>query len=278
MKKKIQTKELDFSNSSLYLDKLKEFEIEPNFFCSLEYFQKSGCQESHNNLILGVWDAEGNALLPMIDLNHKSLHGYIPDNGIWADLPGYQPLYYNQATGQSRFMDYQYIYDPKQFLDMQGGQWAVFRKNSRKFPRRYGEDRLQFATDMDPFRVEVFSTDVIKNFDVDTIYDPAVMIRYLFFGMNRLFILDNCSLRILAVSIWDENYKYINYRFCLCQDEPFLSEYARLKFYEYMAQNTNNCNPKGKLINDGGVLDKPSLKAFKDKMNPLKIDKIHSWF
>jgi hypothetical protein len=34
---------------------------------------------------------------------------------------------------------------------------------------------------------------------------------------------------------------------------------------------------QNKLVNDGGVLDNPNIKAFKDKMNPVRVREVYQW-
>jgi hypothetical protein len=80
--------------------------------------------------------------------------------------------------------------------------------------------------------------------------------------------------QIVAMNVWDENYKYINYRFCLVKsDERYLDEFCRFLFYTDM-----DVYFQRKLINDGGVLGSSGLEFFKDKMNPLRKRTVYSYF
>ena len=265
-------KDLASTKKSRYLQALEQFEIIPNFWCSMEYFAKAGYYEVTDGRIVGIFDADDSAILPLINTNVGLVSHHIPEGGIWADLVD-SPLDSRiDAAPRKTFLDYQYIYDPADFWNMEGKQWAVFRKNSRKFPKRFGEPDSGFilSRSVDIPKIEKFADSSLSNLKDDVIHDFDVMMKYLFFGENRLFTSDINSHEILGVSIWDENYKYINYRYCLCMPEPFLGEYLRLGFYKYISQYH-------KLVNDGGVLDRPGLKAFKDKLNPVTIDRIHSW-
>jgi len=59
------------------------------------------------------------------------------------------------------------------------------------------------------------------------------------------------------------------YRYCIADpDEPFLDEFMRLLFYQR--------NAAGKLVIDGGVLGRPGLERFKDKLNPVKKRPVYS--
>ena len=62
------------------------------------------------------------------------------------------------------------------------------------------------------------------------IYDDQVMAEYLFYGNNRK-ILRSVSGRVYGLNVWDENFKYINYRYCVCGKSDFISEYMRWLFY-----------------------------------------------
>jgi hypothetical protein len=77
----------------------------------------------------------------------------------------------------------------------------------------------------------------------------------------------------MAVNAWDENWQYINFRFCIIrQGEPFLDEFARWLFY-----TDGQIQAKNKLVNDGGTLGNPGLEHFKDKLNPVHKRKVYSW-
>jgi hypothetical protein len=264
---------------SKYLTTLEQFNIQPNFWCSREYFEKASFHEKEVYVFeeraeaLFVLDSEDSVILPPLNLTNGEIYQFIPIVGIWADLVGFNPKKTVFPKWKMKFLDYNYIYDPAEFKEMKGRKWTTFRKNSRKFPRRYGEENLVWA-DFIPVEEEIkeFAGEVLERISSDFIHDAHVMLRYLLNGENRAFLLDEESGKILAMNIWDENHCYINYRYAFCVGEPFLSEYVRLCFY----QMVNEKYP-GKLVNDGGVLDRPSLESFKDKLNPVEKLKIYSW-
>jgi hypothetical protein len=261
---------------SRYLKALREFDIEPNFWCSEEYFKHAEFCEfirtlpDGDELSVVVTDPDDeHAVFPLFNLTQGRVHPVVPGGGIWADLVGFQP---NPLPSRGpKFLDYNYIYDPKEFQEMRGKKWMTFRKNSRKFPRRYGEHKVAWLPLRPREEISAFASEVLS-FMPDEIHDAEVLLKYLFDGENRLFLFDIPAHKILAVNIWDENYKYINYRYALCINEPFLSEYIRLCFYKMVDERY-----PGKFVNDGGVLDRPLLKEFKDKLNPVKVKKIYSW-
>lgn len=263
---------------SEYLKGLERAEIKPNFWCSEEYFKKALFREEEvfhlkgKKEIILVVDSGDNVIFPPLNLTDGGLYPLVPKNGIWADLVGFSPKKSASPKFQMEFLDYNYIYDPKEFEEMKGNRWATFRKNSRKFPRRHVERKFFWLHQAPEDDIKEFAGKVLENVSSDVIHDAQVILQYLFEGENRAFLVHEESREILAVNIWDENYRYVNYRYAFCVDEPFLSEYIRLCFYQMM-----NKKYPGKWVNDGGVLDRPSLKQFKDKLNPVEVNKIYSW-
>jgi hypothetical protein len=85
-------------------------------------------------------------------------------------------------------------------------------------------------------------------------------------------LINNDSGKVLGINIWDLNDTYINYRYCFCSNEPFLSEYMRLLFY-----TDPEILSTGKLVNDGGCLGNDNLKAFKKKLNPISVREVSSY-
>ena len=103
---------------------------------------------------------------------------------------------------------------------------------------------------------------------INVVLDNA---KEIFEGENRRFLRSKKG-KIYGLNIWDENFQYINYRYCICGKEDFISEYMRLLFYtDSVILN------KGKLVNDGGVLDNPKLRFFKDKLNPMQVKERRTW-
>ena len=259
-----------------YLNWLEKLKISPNFWCSAEYIHRARLSEilqSWNRwLSIEATETDRAVMFPIIDV----LNGCLTNDKreIWADFEGWE------GEGlKPEFLDYEYIYNPKEFLTLTGGKWATFRKNSRKFPSRFkGSLRYDW--------VQIYSHHFSNSEESLTglllrwlagqgenteIYDDEVMLDYLKNGWNRKILWDEDG-SIHGINIWDENYKYINFRYCFCRKEEFLSEYMRLLFYTdpYIQE-------RNKLVNDGGTLDNPDLKFFKDKLNPLKVREVRSW-
>ena len=243
---------------SNYLQLLEDNQMIPNFWCSREYFQKAGLEEIDREGILYVYDDDVLVFPPI------SSKGILkdPSEMVWCDLEG---LEFTTMGYVSEFLDYEYIYDPKTFLTMEGKSWMVFRKNSRKFPRRVNEE-LEYVSDISNRRAESIFLEWLNIQERKEIYDDETMIKFIFEGENRRFLRSKKG-KIYGLNIWDENFQYINYRYCICGKEDFISEYMRLLFYtDSVILN------KGKLVNDGGVLDNPKLRFFKDKLNPMNYN------
>jgi len=251
-----------------YLRLLESKKIRPNFWCSEEYFDKAGFKEIRGGATsrpsVTIEDADGQLILP--PLNTIPGTGWLPlEKNVWAGLNGFEPI-----DGAKKFLDSEYIYDPTAFLDMRGKKWQTFRKNCRKFPKRH---RLRFTynllTHPPRHKVVEFVNYWMGASTWDEFHDAEVMIKYIYEGKNREVLVDYTG-DIHGINIWDESYMYINYRYCLCVNLPFLSEYMRYLFYINKAG-------QAKLINDGGILDRPELKRFKDKLNPVQVNDVYSW-
>ena len=168
------------------------------------------------------------------------------------------------------FLDYQYIYDPKNFLDLSGGTWKVFRKNIRKYPDRVGEFNLEYRK-LSPREFEKDIEELVLNWgEGRDLYDVEALVRYAFQGENRYALLRHG--KVVGLNIFDENFKFINYRYCIDDGTPFLNEYMRYLFY-----TSDEILKKQKLVNDGGSLDNEGLRKFKLRLNPVHIGYVYSY-
>lgn len=252
-----------------YLRRMEELKIEPNFWVNRDYLQL--CLVESHEADGWVWlEDDGVCLFPPLPCEPISFDKLInyPVDEVWSDFANRG----HPSFGETEFLDWEYIFDPSDFLDMSGGKWMTFRKNSRKWPRdrdwwwggRSADDSEERLL------VEWFSG------REDTVYDPEIIAYYVLNPslptVRRGYLYDKQGLA--AVNVWDENYFYINFRFCICRQEDgrFLDEFARLQFYLLMCDRS-----KGKLVNDGGALDSEGLERFKDKMNPRRKRQVSSW-
>jgi hypothetical protein len=255
---------------------LKKGNITPNFYVSAEYFEKAGLKEESSEVspISFVMDEDW-MVFPPINTKTFQLEALVfIGQKVWSDFPEWKP-----EGWEPKFLDLEYIYDPTDFLCMEGGKWQVFRKNCRKWPNRtkgnfhYHSIAKSFDVERMNEKLSIVLENWLESKSVDDkIMDDDVLLKYLFYGENRKILYDNTTWKIKGINIWDENYKYINYRYCICQPEEFLSEYMRWLFY-----TDSFIFNKNKLVNDGGVLDSSNLKKFKDKMNPLQVREVNSW-
>lgn len=256
-----------------YLTLLGQSGIAPNFWTSQAYLERAGAQEcTKGNLI---WlEADEVPLFPALSFSGTMApmeHWPVPY--CWSDFEGF-----TADTPDKELLDYEYIYGPRRFETMSGGTWATFRKNCRKFPNR--NPGSVYGRTVEPLELELVG--LLQRWasrfnEEDTIHDFSVILKYIEdvkhganFGWKTLRLEDGF---LVGINIWDRSWKYINFRYCFCdQDYPFISEYMRWLFYTDPAIVAQK-----RLICDGGVVDRPDLKAFKEKMNPLRVREVYTW-
>jgi hypothetical protein len=235
---------------------MRELGVEPNFFMSEEYLlHKRITPATQSNGLWGlVEDGEDGWFLPPLNGAGQLATG----ESVYAGLPN---------VAGSLFVDYQFIYDPQRFQDLSGGCWAVYRKNIRKWPRRssvgycYRELNSQ-DEDQVADLLEVWCR------GNSAIYDPEAIARAALFGQYRWGLFSGDVL--VGLNTCDLNWKYINFRVCIDSGQPFLQEYLRHCFY-----TSDFVQELDKLVNDGGCLGSESLRKFKMKLNPLRVDRIY---
>jgi len=238
-----------------YLETLERFRIDPNFWCSEEYFEAAGWETYTSGGSVYVSDSEGHLMLPPIELKTGIVHHCsVP---VWSSLPG---------LSSGEFLDYNFLYMPALFRNLTGGDVAVFRKNSRKFAARHPELTLLYR--------EATPTDDLSALMVSwlegrerIVQDADVILKYIDSGKNRWVLVDQNG-AIYGVNIWDSNHRFVNYRYCFCYPGQFLSEYMRLLFYTHIGDD--------KLVNDGGCLGDDNLYHFKMKLRPFRVFKVFS--
>jgi hypothetical protein len=252
---------------------LKKYEIPPNFFCSDEFFHRSNIEEVEQNGYV-YWEGDNWIVCPPIEEKTGKLidsREFEFKNGIWSSFQNWNP----SIDCKKSFLDFEYLYNPRDFLDLSGGKWQVFRKNIKKFPGRYGKSPLKYEI---PNRLidkkgTVFVIAQINDLLIswlegnpgrNVIEDAEVLHNFILNGDNRKILIDK-DLNILGVNVWDYNYRYINFRFSICRPYKFLSEYLKYLFYTdpiiYYA-NT--------IVNDGGTMGNENLEKFKNKLNPVE--------
>jgi hypothetical protein len=252
----------------LYLKIMEEVGLSPNFWCSKDYLKLIGAKQVQKNGWVWIED-DSMCLFP-------PLYTYSPDtfktlgiSSIWSDFNGM----HKNKVGSFTFLDYEFIYDPKDFHILSGRKWAKFRKNSRKW-----QNRAKVPVEYVKVKDERFNdgiTEILSDWlDVKgrggEIHDGEALVDAALTYPNRAVLYTESMDKVWGLNIWDENYKYVNYRWVIAEiDEEYLDEYMRLWFYKTL--------PGDKLVNDGGCLDNQNLYRFKKSLNPVEINSIYSW-
>lgn len=250
----------------------------PNFFVSFPYLAASKARLCSTDNWLWI-EADGMCLFPPVALACPT-DWPPPVDFVWSDfddengtedaapiMEGYEPS----------VLDWEYVYDPSNFEEdrLVGGKWATFRKNVRKWPRRFPNSKLVVLAKPEEENERVY--DLVANWlerKEDEAEDPEVLVTLALYpppGTAHMYVVDDRD-RIAAMAIWDLNWYYINARFLIAREDPFLDEYARLSFYRYCARTF-----PGRLVNDGGTLGKEGLERFKDRLHPIRKRRVFSW-
>lgn len=250
-------------NINRYLKTVEHLQIIPNFWMSEEYLLKSQALwvEDIYRGLYGFKVEDKNAeewLLPPLN----SVEQFSQEIPVFAGIPEICPPF-------AKFLDYQFVYDPKNFQNMEGHKWQTFRKNIRKYPKRTEGCKVYLSIKEKRWYDQIVS--LLSRWGEDhDVFDPDTLVRFALQGDNRkgLFVEGH----LVGLNIWDENHHYINFRYCLDDGSSFLNEYMRYLFYtdqEIIKQN--------KPVNDGGALDSEHLYRFKEKLNPVQILKVYSY-
>jgi len=229
--------------------------VHPNFWTSKDYLHYSETPWIEKDGLSGWWD-ETEWLIPPLDNFGCFVTAGVNVYAGW-------PQMHNEDT--DKFVDHQFVYNPQDFLKMEGHSWQTFRKNVRKFPRRNSGD-LQYRRFDNEEGLEKL---LVLWAQGRTIFDPDTMVRTIMRSPNRKgLFLNDC---LIGVNVWDENWMYVNYRYCIDDSSGFLNEYLRWRFY-----TDEEILNKTKLVNDGGSLDSDTLYRFKMKLNPVTVWKVYS--
>lgn len=256
-----------------YLTLLAQSRILPNFWVSPAYLERAGAQEYESGDLIWL-EADGVPLFPPLSFSGKiAPMEQWPVPYCWSDFEGF-----TADTEHKELLDYEYLYAPANFKSMVGGKWATFRKNCRKYPTRNPGSTYNRDTEPTVDELVLLLQRWAAKFDEeDTIHDFPIILRYIEniehqsnFGWKTL---RSKYGELIGINIWDRNWKYINFRYCFCdQSIPFLSEYIRWLFYTDPVIVSQN-----RLVCDGGVLDRPELKSFKEKLNPYRVREVYTW-
>jgi hypothetical protein len=251
-----------------FLELVKEKNHLPNFWMSREYIEKAGLVWSKGPNNLSGWRQDAGCVDEWFFPPLNSDLEFVLDVPIYA---GFVLSFSNRSN--STFLDKQFIYDPMDFDPdkMVGKKWAVFRKNARKWPTRSSSPCAyclweSLNPDFQKVCTEQLQT-ILESWSASkghVIYDPETFAKFALFGENRAVLISDNQLK--GLNVWDENFKYINFRICMDVGEPFLNEFLRYLFYNHPVIKLSN-----KLVNDGGCLDLQGLHRFKTKLNPTNV-------
>jgi hypothetical protein len=259
-----------------YLERARKIGVKPNFYLSEPYLELVGAECDELGTGLCIIDC-GMILFPFIINDKLSLDNSFnfnqSDFWVWSDLG----IVISEDIYQRKFLDYEYIFNPMYFDHMEGGEWKVFRKNVRKWPRENPNWKYVTYDKLHRFQhfhhIHELIIEWLKG-KKDDCQDAEFLANFAHFsslsGINRKYLISNGKL--VGINAWDENWEYINYRICMVdKSQPFLDEFMRYCFY-----TDPDIRRRKKWVNDGGVLDNPDLEKFKDKLNPLIKKKIYS--
>ncbi len=243
-----------------YVNRAQQLGICPNFWLSIDYlrFQEDARLEENGQM---MWVQEGDmAIFPPLPI-----HGRLGDI-VWPLADGFQSIriwsdFVNYSLGEPvEFLDWEYTYRSDNFADLRGGQWAVFRKNIRKWPK--ANPLWEYTTDL-PSEVSIHKL-LLRWLDARPdaeIHDDTSLLQFVFEGRHRAFLREGG--RLVGINVWDAyNDRYLMYRYCLADpEEPFLDEFLRHQFYQ---------SHPHKIVIDGGSLGNKGLERFKDRLNPVR--------
>lgn len=234
---------------------------DPNFWCSEEYFLKAGWQVRWHNGFYSVHDQEGKTMLPMISRNFD-----VRIDDCWAGFSSMVSL-------DNPLLDYEFIYDPKDFFDLSGGKWSMVRKNLRWAEKDAGEILFLTTKEEEPQEAETFFYALAKEIGDREWYDPEVLVKYMLSGRHRYFLRGMKTRCLYGILAYDYNPVFINFRYCLVAPEiRGLSDTARVAFYRTMGVMY-----PGILVNDGGSLGSDTLYRYKQRLNPVRISNVKTY-
>lgn len=254
---------------NLYLNRAKEVGIIPNFFVSEPYLKLSDVQCFIETNWIWIEDEEWLLFPPLCLTKNEHRCPFIGRlKNVWSD---FESLSFDHLATR-KFLDWEYIFNPIHFNDLSGGKWETYRKNIRKWPKSHA--KWFYSSYFKRKELCIFLSDWLET-KGDKTEDGNLLLDYIINDnllVHRRFIYDELD-ELVAVNAWDENWKYINYRYCIVKkDNLYLDEFARYLFY-----TDPIIQAKGKLVNDGGCLGYEGLEHFKNKLNPVKKRAVYSW-
>ena len=232
---------------------LEKQNVIPNWNVSEEFFWTLGWKIIKENGRLSVRNAQNELMLPRVGDTGVERE---PRETVYSDFPS------SGGVNKRHTLGYNYIYDPKSFLDLGGKEKKSFRKNVESFEKE--SSSIVYA--------QLTSKDTFSGLEKD----PQILQYFDCIGPNQCFGLWVDKI-LIGANLWDENYKYTNFRFSIIPRRGrfsrfrFAKDYLRLQFF------TKNAISIGKLVNDGGDDDSVKLRRYKMKLGPVERHIIYSW-
>lgn len=258
-------------DACLFISRAKALGIIPNFWLSEQYLQLQSEARLEQNERM-IWVQEGDfAIFPPLPKTGRlgDLKGH-PKVKIWSDFANY-------SVGKPiAFLDWEYSYRSDDFNDLPGKEWAVFRKNIRKWPKANPNWEYVVHPSQQPSRQDIEGL-LIRWLEARpdmVIEDDSSFFWFALEGKHRAFLFKQplgpgTSKILVGMNVWDEyDDRYLIYRYCLVDpEESFLDEFLRYRFYQFQPH---------KIVIDGGTLGNPGLERFKDRLNPFRKRNIFS--
>lgn len=244
-----------------YLKQVQKEGYTPNFWMSEEYIRLKGLQISSDGDYWGL-----------VDPTELNQWFFPPVNQLTAKIewlsgpPYYCGLPILKPSGGAS-LDVQYIYDPKSFLNLSGGKWEAFRKKVHRYSYSRGVQQNTFHQEYRrplPSEEDQIIALVMKWAEGRNVFDPDTIVDYSLRGENRWGLFYDKQL--VGLNVADNNWQFINFRYCFDNGEENLQAYLRYLFYI-----SSWVQSKGMLVNDGGDLGNKGLAQFKKYLNPMNI-------
>lgn len=262
-----------------YLKTAQNLHVNPNFWMSDEYLKAAEAVDYEQTGFSGV-RADGLNLFPEL---MPPPWGFIKRGGnpYWAS-PILRPTMTNVITEENghTFLDYNFLYRPSDLAEAKGGKFKKFRKNSRRVEKSHFQitgDLINTPISLQD--IDNFVIEWVESKAPETVQDGDSLVNFFFNamatgeGIGIVAGRGEIGWEIIGINLWDENWRYVNYRYCLANHGiPYADEFLRRRFYSQIAERVDK-----KWVNDGGSIDSEGLHRFKMSLNPVRVERIYSY-
>jgi len=257
---------------TVYLEALANLRIAPNFYVGASFWHFAHWTprfiEVGGRHGIEIVDEDGVRMLPPV-FSHPTGYDLRYASSEWPYWAGFAQ-HGSEFTKEDR-LDDEFIYDPRNFLDLSGRKWKLVRKNISACETDCGEV-LVFARKAPGDETVSAFLEQWGAEQGDDLYDPDAILRTAMLSPDRLFVVGRNSQKLYAILAFDANWFYVNFRMCLVLPHVRgLSDYCRTMFYQKIAEAV-----PGRLVNDGGSLDSPGLREYKLRLHPVAVNTIYT--